>query len=676
MKLLKRLALLFLMVSAGFRLPVQPAEAQNVTTDPSALEQIQIFDRFGDIFDQNFRTDDYPGQPWYYQLKETAIRFDQRSQGITAMIDYLVRIHVTTDDPLLIAEASLVGIPFYFPENMERIINLEGYTYQPDGERSYFNGEDAAVVDLNSRYKILEFQMPDAEQGSVIEYKYTLVRRYIEELPDVQFSHRVPVKKVNLYLKNEPYLRYQAVEENIDFDLEYSETRVDTSSIPMVFTYERPDPVFIQHWSAADIPPVGASAYVSSVNDVRGKLKFQISEFGNPRQPLENSWEFVAAQIQRSINPFRQIEENAGLLSLGDSLFSGYGSSDVRIDSLFQYVNSRVQYNGSGAVFADGDLSSVLDGEPSDQAEINMVLMMILRGAGFEAYPLYISGREFGRINLSFPSLYQFNRMLVVARSQESEKWRFMDASFSHSLPGLIPVESFSEQGMILMENDYEWIEINPDKSIFGLDVNLEADLNENGSLSGVLEGEVRGYSARILRRDLALGRPSSEILKQLFFDSYPDSELRNATIKIDPVDRNRTEVRAGFEIEEYAVSFTDGIEYRPMVIGYLFRNPFERAERRVPITLDAPERLYIDYIITLPEGYSYDVAGETRSTSLPGAQLFEEYLLFDNRIEYHFDIELTRKQFPVEAYAQLRQIYDRWVTLSNNAWFIEKNSE
>ena len=661
------------MVFYGLWPLVQHAEAQNVTTDPAALEQIQIFEKFGDIFDQNFGDPDYPGQPWYYQLKETTVRFDQRPTGITALIDYLVRIRVNTDDPLLVAEASLVGIPFYFPENMERIINLEGYTFQPDGERTYFNGEDAAVVDLNSRYKILEFQMPDAKKGSVIEYKYTLVRRYIEELPDIQLSHRVPVKKVNLYFKNEPYLRYNAVQENIDFDLEYSESYVDTSSIPMVFTYERPDPVFIQHWSAEDIPAVDATAYVSSVNDVRGKLKFQISEFGNPRQPLENSWEFVAAQIQRNINPFRQIEKNAGLLSLGDSLFSELGPAEDRIDSLFQYVNSKIQYNGTGAVFADEELEGVLEGEPSNQAQINMVLLSLLRGAGFEAYPLYISGREFGRINLSFPSLYQFNRMLVVARQKDTGEWRFMDASFSHSLPGLIPVESYSEQGMILKENDYEWVEINPDKSVFGLNVRLEADLSENGALTGVLSGKVSGYPARILRRDMALGRPLNDILKQLFFDSYPDAELSDAMILIDSEDQNVTDIRTDFEITEYAVTFTEGIEYRPMVIGYLFSNPFERAERRVPITLDAPELLSIDYLITLPEGYRFEVTGETRSTSLAGAELFEEYLLVDNKIEYHFDIEITRKQFPVDVYAQLRQIYDRWVTLSNNAWFIEK---
>jgi hypothetical protein len=241
-------------------------------------------------------------------------------------------------------------------------------------------------------------------------------------------------------------------------------------------------------------------------------------------------------------------------------------------------------------------------------------------------------------------------------------------------MPDLIPVESYNEQGMILSEHSYEWTDITPDKSIFELSIHLEAVLDVNGSLKGTITGDIRGYPSRTIRRDLALHRPADEILKQLFFESYPDAILRESNAAIDPDNRNLSIIRAEFDIPQYAPTYSDGIEFRPMVVGYLFRNPFEQAERRVPITLDAPESLSINYIITLPDGYRFDVAGETRSTSLQGAELFEEYLLFDNRIEYLFDIEISRKEFPAEAYAQLRRIYDRWVSLSNNAWFIEKS--
>jgi hypothetical protein len=59
-----------------------------------------------------------------------------------------------------------------------------------------------------------------------------------------------------------------------------------------------------------DIAAVDNEAYISSINDLRGRLKFQVSEFGRPRQPLDNSWEIVVAQIRRQgDNPYQVIEE-------------------------------------------------------------------------------------------------------------------------------------------------------------------------------------------------------------------------------------------------------------------------------------------------------------------------------------------------------------------------------
>ncbi len=661
----RRLITLFILVFFGssFLLIAQDNE--------HLLDELLIFQRFGNVDASAYPPDENSEYPFEFLLKETSVSFEQRGTGIIAYIDYLIRIRVNSDDPISIAEASLVGIPYYFAENMEQIRNLEGFTHQPDGSRSYFRGSDARSVDLNSRYRIIEFEMPDVQQGSIIEYKYTLERRYIEELPEFYFSHRVPVKEARLYKKNVNFMRFESVPQNIDFDLNYREARVDTSSIPMIFTFERPEPILIQIWEASDIPAIDEAEFISSIDDIRGKLMFQISEFGVPRQPLENSWDVVAAQIQRNVNPYRTLERNPHLLEYGDGLFGELGNSLARIDSIFSYLNSRMQFSGMHAVFTDGPFEHVLQGEPATQAEINMVLLAMLRGAGFEAHPLYISGRDFGRINKAFPSLYQFNRMLVVSED-ESGGWIFMDASFDHSLPGLIPVESYNEQGLILAERGYEWVEISPERSVFKLDTELNAMLNRAGDLSGTLTAEVRGYPAREMRRDLSRNVPANQVIFDTFFEVYENAEISDSRITISEDDPDLVHVESDFMIPSYAVTFAEGMEFRPMIVGYLFRNPFEQTERRVPITLDAPEYLSISYVIRLPQGMSLEVMGDTRSTSLQGAGLFEEYLADGNKIEYRFDIDISRKEFPADLFPELRRIYDRWVTLSNDTWYIE----
>ncbi|MEX0905694.1 MAG: transglutaminase domain-containing protein [Balneolaceae bacterium] len=635
------------------------------------LDEARILEKFGRVSGEILNQPASHSYPYEYLLNEASVRFEERGRGIVAVIDHIIRIKIYTDDPLEKAEAARVGIPYYFADNIENVINLEGITYAPDGSQTALDAEEVRTMDLNSRYKILEFDMPETEAGAVLEYKYTLERRYIEELPDFYFAHQVPTKEARFYLNNEIFLRYDIITQNVDFEISYNEERVDTSNVPLVFTYQRPEPVYVQKWSAADVPAVEASTYISSIDDIRGKLKFQVSEFGLPRQPLENSWDYVAAQILRTANPYQVLQELTGLKQTGRNIAQQKTNLIAAQDSIYRFVNANMQFNEASAVFAEDGFEHVLEGEPANQAEINMVLLALLRGAGIDAKPLYISGRDYGSINRSFPSLYQFNKMLVY--SEIGEREYFMDASFAHSLPGLIPVESYNQQGMILSEEDYSWVEITPDRSVFHLDIVLQANLTEAGNLTGKIEAETQGYPSQQVRENLSRGDSANEIIKKTFYEVYPEAEINAGSVEIEE-GGDGIKLSAQFNIPEYAVTFTEGMEFRPMVVGYLFSNPFESTQRRVPITLDAPEMLTIQYIIELPDGFLIEEAGESRSTRLPGAELTETYSAGQNKMNYSFDIRISRKEFPASVYSDLRRIYERWVSLSNDSWYIRNS--
>ncbi len=656
--------LLFFMV---FQLHVEKANSQN---DPDIPGEIEIFDKFGTLTHEDLQIEANHNFPYEYILKESSIRMIEEGRSLIATIDYLVRIKVYSDDPIERAEASLVGIPFYFADGIESVQHIEGITYQPDGRVSILEESQLRSVDLNSRYRMIEFELPDVEQGSVLEYKYRLERRYIEELPDFYFSERVPTRKASLNFQNSNLIRYSIIEENTDFDVQYIEQRVDTSSVPLIFTYRRPESILFQRWTADNIPAIDADSYVSSVDDVRGKLKFQISEFGIPRQPLENSWEFVTAQILRNNNPYEFINFYPHLNELGSQISENSAGLTETQDSIFAYVNSIAQFNGQNAIFAERGLNLVLDGVPSNQAEINLTLLALLRGAGIDAYPMYVSGREFGRINRDFPSLFQFNRVLIA--SEIEGKTQFMDASFPNSLPGLITIDSNNGDGMVVREDHHEWIAVDPDLSRFILDIELNAALNDRGDINGTISASTYGYPSRTIREELQSGRAHDRIISDTFFDVYTDAVLSNSFVEVDSLNPDMIQIKSDFSISNYSVTFSDGIEFRPMVVGYLFNNPFESEDRRIPITLDGPESINIQYNIELPRGYSFDVAGDTRSTNLPNASLYEEYFMDGNQIEYSFDIDMTSKDFPVEDYVELREIYNRWVQLSNEIWLID----
>lgn len=651
---------------------------QGVASDASGQFQetarLPEVSEFGEIPDSLFHRQPDHDYPFEYLLNRVETRFTTRGDRVVAILEYHYRIKVLSDDPNLMADAALVGIPYYFADDLEEVMHIEGATYQPDGTVTELDEAEIRTADLNSRYKIKEFIMPDIQKGSIFEYRYVVHRRYIEELPDFYFSNRVPTRLAHAVIRNENYLRYDAVGSNLEFDVFYREEKTDTSSIPLVFSFRRPEPVSEEHWFARDIPAVDDEAYISSINDLRGQLNFQLSEFGRPRQPLINSWEIVAAQLRRGHeNPYRLVEEMNGLRDLGRELADGKTDKKEIMSTIFTHVNQRKMFNAIPGAFPDSPPETVLEGEPADQAAINLVLLAMLRGAGLDAKPLYLSGRNFGRINKEFPSIYQFNQMLVAVESDErDEDVILMDASFSNSRPGLIPVNSYNEKGFLFKESGFKWIDIQPKYSRFDIDVNISADLSREGDLSGSIRILTSGYPAHEIREDLSGQSDARHIIRDAFFDSYADIDIDNAEIREQEPGEFPLSLSADFTIPGYAISFREGLQFRPMIVGYLPGNPFDESGRRAPITLDAPEIIHVRYDITLPSGFMVESTQSGNSTRMRGAELAEQYDVSDNRLQYDFEINFNRREFSADEYRDLRKVYDRWVFLSNDEWYIQ----
>lgn len=624
---------------------------------------------FGQVPDSLFSGSppgDVSAQPFTYNLKRLDIHFEETGQSIVAVLRYYVRVKIHDAS---VQQAAVVGIPYYFNNDIEQVADIRGYTHQGPGPAQRVPLDPARVrtVNLNARYNVKEFTMPAVADGSVIEYAYTVRRRYIEELSDFYLAHQVPTEKAEVSITYPKYLRYRASVQNYDGRLNHAVTPIDTTSeVPLIFTFPQPEPVIRETWTARDIPAVRKEAYISTLDDYRGRIKFQLSEFGLPRQALENSWDFVVADIRRKQQPLARIAASRQARQLGQSIAAATPHLRAAQDSIFHYLNRRANYSGSKAPFSDAGEAPVLAGEPADQAAINQTLAAMLQGAGIEAYPLLISTRESGRINRSFPSFFQFNGQLVYSEI-DGESW-FMDASFPFSHPNLIPVEMYNQTGLLLRPDSYRWVEVQPEASAFSISVDIEGQLDRAGNLSGTLRARNAGYPARQIRRLRAEGADAAAIIRQAVLDGYPDARIDNARYATQG---DTTLLQAEFSLQDYGVSFANGIEYPPMVVGYLKQSPFDEstAERDLPVTLDAPERLDLSYRIALPPGMQLARRPQDRTIRLPGAVFAEQYGAPSDTLNYQFRIDLSRRQFPPELYPRLRSLYRRWVELSNTQW-------
>lgn len=624
---------------------------------------------FGEISDSLFIEEPGHSHPFEYLNRQIRIGFRESGGRIEAVLEHHYRVRVESDDPVQQAEASLVTIPYHHLDGVERIEDVEGVTYHPDGRRFFLEEDEMTTADLDSRYRTVEFLLPNVVQGSILEYRYTIGRRYIEELPDIFLSQKVPTRLFHLILHNEPFLRYRAVESGDPFVLEYHEERIDTSRVPLVFSYDRPEPISVEHWFG-ELPAVGDPVYSPPARDLRGVLRFQISEFGFPRQPLENSWEFVAAQIRRGdLNPFEYLDHLEGVRTVGKELTQSTSDGMEAVQILYQYLNRRMVYNGELQPFPVASPGQVLNGEPSDQAAINLVMLALLQGAGLDARPVYLSGREGREIQRNFPSLHQFQQMVVLANVDGEQIW--MDASYAYSRPGLIRVDSYHREGLLLRRESFEWVPVEPEHSRFELDVELQGTLTRQGDLSGTVEIQSDGYPAREVWQKLSEQESAEDIFRDLFFETYESIRFSDTVIQEKGPAGYPLELRAEFQIPGFALSFQDGLQFYPMIVGMMQENPLPDEEREVPLLLDAPEHLSLVYNLTLPEGFRLQEQSQSGRTGLEGAVLGEFYRVSGRTVSYRFDVDIDRREYSPDEYSELRELYERWVLLSTNEWLI-----
>src|SRR5699024_4944364 len=131
-------------------------------------------------------------------------------------------------------------------------------------------------------------------------------------------------------------------------------------------------------------------------------------------------------------------------------------------------------------------------------------------------------------------------------------------------------------------------------------------------------------------------------------------------------------EVKADFAIENYSISFSDGLQFPPVMMGYLRENPFDK-NRQLPVLLGAPEQLQLSYHIQLPPGATTADLPQDQLLRLPGAVLQQQHNANGRSLNYQYNIDISGQKFSLDLYPQLFNLYNRWVQLSNSSWSIRR---
>jgi hypothetical protein len=590
----------------------------------------------------------------------TNFAFAGNKWEISTTIKYKIKIY--KKEGLSLADFS---IPYYSGSNGSEIVRFsEAYTYNlVDGkiEKTKLKSENQFKEESSANWREKKISFPNVAVGSILEFSYVYLSPYITNFNEFKFQTSYPTDYVEYITYIPEYFAYrtfitgyekiETVSEDIN-GLDFSEKKI---------TY-----------SKYDMPAIVKENFVDNINNYTAILKLELASVQYPNRPLENyalDWQGVTKNIYDNEDFGTELNKNGYYNDDLDIILKNTLEQKDKIDSILSFVKTKVKWNEKRGIFCkDGVRKAYKDGI-GNVAEINLMLVSMLRYAGVEANPILVSTRENG---LSiFPSRTAFD--YVICGVENNKNTILLDATNKYSVPNIIPERAINWVGRIIRkDNTSEEVDLSQ-KIVSNNSYNAIFTIDTKGSIEGKIREQFSHFSAFIFRNNYG----------GLTKESYVENlEKRRNNIEINNLELSNMESLEKPVIQNYSFTIENGTEiignklfFSPMLFYATKENPFKQDKRKFPINFVYP---FLDkYIVnvTIPEGYEIESLPEQSAVIIQGDQVKLKYLIntTDNKIQIIYRLEINAALISYEYYEDLKAIFNEMIKKENEKIVLKK---
>ena len=241
-----------------------------------------------------------------------------------------------------------------------------------------------------------------------------------------------------------------------------------------------------------------------------------------------------------------------------------------------------------------------------DVSDLNWLFLALVRAAGFEAAPVYVSDRYhyFFDPNLMDGHKLDYNLVLVKVGGKDV----YCDPGAAFSPYGMLMWSETAVQGLRLNKDGGTWIRTPlPESASSRIVRRADLALSENGDLEGALSITYTGLEAMQRRRDemdedVAARKRALEDEAKQYIPAASEMELTNQP------DWTSSSAPLLAEFKMKVEGWVSGAGRKALLPVGLFsageKRVFEHAERVHPIYFEYPSQKEDDIRITLPHGW------------------------------------------------------------------------
>lgn len=577
----------------------------------------------------------------------------------------------------------------------EVISQVKGYTYNLEGNKvvkTKLKSEGKFLEAYDENRDIYKFTLPNVKEGAVIEYTYTITSDFLFNLQDWEFQSAIPTLWSEYKVEVPEYFIYKPLFQGY-YSLAINEQRPSSGKFNVIIRTQSGNGGFSSpvqretrqeqvdyratryRWATQNIPALVEEPYVTTMDDYVMKVEMELGSTKFPGEPYKNyttTWEKIDEELLKSAYFGDILKRTGGIKDQVATLINGAGSDAEKVARIYQYVQQQIRWNQSSRLYAEQSPKQTLETQSGNSADINLLLIALLREADIQADPVALSTRSHGMLRQEFPRLTQYN--YVIARALVGENTILLDATGANCSPDMLPIRCLNQFGRVISEEPGEkWVSLQPEN---GSAHTTMATLSLTESqLQGTIATSRTGYNAMRLRQNIVDADGVDGYLDELKedFHSWTINDYEVAALEtLDAPLKETYQVGLSEAMQEAG----DLIYLNPMLLGSLDKNPFSSELRAYPVDYPYPEKETYMLMLSLPEGYTVDELPEEIIFALPDNAAVYSYTAkqLGNMVQLVVRLEVKKIKFYAQEYPHLREFFNQIVAKQQEQIVLKRN--
>lgn len=599
------------------------------------------------------------------------------SNGFAITTEFSIKIKIYKKEGLKWAAFEIPYYVGYEKLGDEKVIITNAFTYNlVDGKivKEKVSSESKFKEKTNEFWQTKIITFPNVKEGSIIELKYEYKSENLSEFPVFQYQYKIPVNYAQYITEIPLYFLYNATQiglEKVTLEdkLEQVTARYDNAS-------GMSDYVSFQQiktkYEAFNVPKLIEEEYVNNMDYYYGKIVHELKTVQFPNQQpnqIASSWESVAKSIFEDKDFGSELNKSDYFTNDLKRIINNMDSMELRLKVVFEFVKNKMNWNGNLGFFTKSGVVAAYNENTGNVAEINLMLIAMLKSSGLDARPVLLSTKGNGAT--LFPNKSKFD--YVIASVVLDGKQYLLDATCKYCSIFNLPIRDLNDKGRL----------INKDGNSSEIDLILEANsINKSNIIANIDSfGEVSGqvsntyFDFEALKFREKFSGVSHESIVENLEKKYSGLEIENYELKNDKLIYEPVIEKFSIKSNNVAVIIGGRIFFSPMLCFALAQNPFKQERRQYPVNFSFPTKNKYLISINIPEGYVIESLPESIAIGINQKQVTFKFALSANekQITVNVNLDINSTVIPLEDYDNLKQFFKLVIEKENEKIILKK---